>query len=414
MKATDPKKSFLTVEERKEEIFQQVQPEYRDTLQSIVAEFKEVFPDRLQKGHPPKRDVEHHIEAIPGAEPPSQPPYQLGLAGQDEMEEQIKDLLEQGFIRPSASSYGATILFLPKKDGRWRMCMDYCALNKQTVKDRFPLPTIDQLMDRLGKARIFSKLDLASGYHQFAVAEDSIHKTAFRTNLGHWESIVMPFGLTNALASFQRLMNRVFKEEMNVFMLVYLDDILVFSNSLEEHWEYLRVALRRLKEAKLYGQLHKCDFLKDRIDYFGFEVSAEGAHASPKKVQDIIEWATASSVKDVRSFLGLASYYRKFIQGFSELAKPLTNLTKKGIEWRWESEEKTAFLELKIAMATAPVLQLPDFDKPFVLTIDASNAAVGAILEQDLGHGFALLPMLVVNLITLRTNILPMSVSCLE
>ena len=164
----------------------------------------------------------------------------------------------------------------------------------------------------------------------------------------------MPFGLTNAPASFQRLMNRVFKEEMNVFVLVYLDDILVFSNSLEEHWEHLRVALRRLKEAKLYGRLHKCDFLKDRIDYLGFEVSAEGVHASPEKVKAIVEWPTPSSVKDVRSFLGLASYYQKFIRGFSELAKPLTNLTKKGIEWHWESEEKTAFLKLKTTMATAP------------------------------------------------------------
>ena len=197
------------------------------------------------------------------------------------------------------------------------MCMDYRALNKQTVKERFPLPRIDQLMDRLGKARIFSKLDLASGYHQIAVAEDSIHKTTFRTNLGHWEFIVMPFGLTNAPASFQRLMNRVFKDEMNTFILVYLDDILVFCNTIEERWEHLRMALRRLKEAKLYGRLHKCDFLKDRIDYLSFEVSAEGVHASPDKVKAIVEWPTPSSVKDVRSFLGLASYYWKFIWGFS-------------------------------------------------------------------------------------------------
>ena len=144
------------------------------------------------------------------------------------------------------------------------------------------------------------------------------------------------------------------------------------------------MALRRLKEAKLYGRLHKCDFLKDRIDYLGFEVSSEGVHANPEKVKAIVEWPTPSNVKDVRSFLGLASYYRKFIRGFSELAKPLTNLTKKGIDWRWESAEETAFLKLKTAMATAPVLQLPDFEKPFVLTTDASNAAVGAILEQDL------------------------------
>lgn len=387
MRAVGPKKSFLTVEERKEEIFQKVAPEFRETLRGIVNEYKEVFPDKLPKGRPPKRDVEHHIETVPGVEPPSRPPYRLGPAEQDEMEAQIKDLLEQGFIRPSASPYGAPILFVPKKDGRWRMCMDYRALNKQTVKDRFPLPRIDQLIDRLGKAKVFSKLDLASGYHQIAVAEDSIYKTAFRTTLGHWEFIVMPFGLTNAPASFQRLMNSVFQQEMNVFVLVYLDDILIFSNSLEEHWEHLRVALQRLKEAKLYGRLHKCEFLKDRIEYLGFDISAEGVHTSPEKVKAVVEWPTPSTVKDIRSFLGLASYYRKFIRGFSELARPLTNLTKKDCVWRWDEEEELAFLKLKTALATAPVLQLPDFELPFVLTTDASSAAVGAILEQDQGKG---------------------------
>ena len=169
------------------------------------------------------------------------------------------------------------------------MCIDYRALNKQTVKDRFPLPRIDQLLDRLGKAKIFSKLDLASGYHQIAVAEEDVHKTAFRTNMGHWEFIVMPFGLTNAPASFQRLMNKVFQKEVNNFILVYLDDILVFSNSLDEHWNHLRVALQRLKEAKLYGWLHKCEFLKNRIEYLGFEISEEGVHTSPEKVKTIVE-----------------------------------------------------------------------------------------------------------------------------
>ena len=242
---TDPKKSFLIVEERKEEIFQQLQLEYRDTLHSIVAEFKEVFPDRLPKEHTPKMDVDYHIETIPEAKPPSWPPYRLGPAEQDEMEKQIKDLVEQRFIRPSVSPCDTPTLFVPKKDrGGWIMCMDDRALNKQTAKDQFPLPRIDQLMDRLGQAKIFNKLDLASGYHEIAVAKDSIYKIAFRTNLGHWEFIVMLFGLTNLPASFQRLMNSVFKEEIDVFMLVYLDDILVFLNSLEEHREHLRVALR--------------------------------------------------------------------------------------------------------------------------------------------------------------------------
>lgn len=355
MKSTGPKKNFQTVKQRTEDILNHVPSEHRETLCKIVDDYKEVFPDRLPKGRPPRRDVEHRIETFSDAEPPSRPPYRLGPAEQDEMEAQIQELLEQGFIRPSCSPYGAPILFVPKKDGRWRMCLDYRALNKQTVKDRFPLPRIDQLIDRLGRARVFSKLDLASGYHQIAVTEDHIHKTAFRTNVGHWEFLVMPFGLTNAPASFQRLMNKVFQQDLNEFILVYLDDILIFSETLEEHWEHLRVALQRLKDAKLYGRLHKCEFLKDRIEYLGFEVSGEGVHTSPEKIKAVIEWPTPSSVKDVRSFLGLASYYRKFIRGFSEIARPLTDLTKKGKKWCWNEATENAFVRLKTALVSAPV-----------------------------------------------------------
>ena len=171
----------------------------------------------------------------------------MGLAEQDELEDQIKDLLSQGFIRPSCSPYGAPILFVPKKDGRWRMCIDYRALNKQTVKDRYPLPRIDLLLNRLGQARIFSKLDLPQGYHHIAMAEDSINKTAFCIHLGQWEYFVMPFGLCNAPSTFQRLMNRVFAKDINSFMLVYLDDILILSRSIEEHWDHLKTALDRLR-----------------------------------------------------------------------------------------------------------------------------------------------------------------------
>ena len=389
MRKTGPKKNFqfLSVEEREEQILSKVSPEVRGKLKELVDEFKDVFPDTLPKGRPPKRDIVHEIRTEEGAKPPSRPPYRLGPAEQDEMEEQVKDLLAQGFIRPSASPYGAPILFVPKKDGRWRMCINYRALNKQTVKDQFPLPRIDSLLERLGQATVFTKLDLASGYHQIAMEETSIQKTAFRTNFGHFEFLVMPFGLCNAPGTFQRLMNKVFVDNLGKFIAVYLDDILIFSRSMEEHWKHLRWALDRLWEAKLYGRLHKCEFLKDQVEYLGFEVSPRGVQASPGKVRAIIDWPRPKGVHDVRSFLGLASYYRRFVKGFSELARPLTALTRAGVDWEWSTAQHQAFNRLKLALTTAPVLKLPDFDRQFVVTTDASDAAVGAILEQDFGNG---------------------------
>ena len=197
----------------------------------------------------------------------------------------------------------------------------------------------------------------------------------------------MPFGLCNAPSTFQRLMNKVFAKEINSFILVYLDDILVYSRSVEEHWDHLERALERLRQAKLYGRLHKCEFLKDKVDYLGFEVSANGVNASPEKVKAILDWPRPQTVHDIRSFLGLASYYRKFIRGFSQIAKPLTDLTREKKTWCWEDAEQNSFTALKVAMATAPVLRLPDFEKQFVVTTDVSDVVIGAILEQDFGSG---------------------------
>ena len=386
-KETGPNKNIISVAERERQVLDGVPESHRECLGKLIQEYHDLFPEQLPKGIPPSREVKHRIDVEPGSKPPYRPPYRLGPAEQDELEEQIKDLLAQGFIRPSCSPYGAPVLFVPKKDGRWRMCIDYRALNKQTVKDRYPLPRIDLLLDRLGQARVFSKLDLAQGYHQIAMAEDSVEKTAFCTNIGQWEYLVMPFGLCNAPSTFQRLMNTVFEKELNSFILVYLDDILVYSRSIGEHWAHLRHAFDRLRRAKLYARLHKCEFLKDKVDYLGFEVGQDGIRTSPEKVRAILDWPRPLSVHDVRSFLGLASYYRKFIRGFSQLAKPLTDLTREKIGWQWDKREEQSFLALKAAMATAPVLRLPDFERQFVVTTDASDVAIGAILEQDFGSG---------------------------
>jgi hypothetical protein len=389
MKQQGPKhgEDFKTVEEQRELVLKEMPVEQRDRLRAILAKHQAVFPDALPKGEPPERAVEHNIDLVEGAVPRSRPPFRLGPKEQDELEKQVADLVEQGFIRPSVSPWGAPVLFVPKKDGRWRMCIDYRALNKETVKDRYPIPRIDELLDRLGRAKFFTKLDLASGYHQIGVASGDIAKTAFRTNRGSYEFIVMPFGLTNAPATFQRLINSVFDREINDFVLVYLDDILIFSETLEDHWRHLDIALERLSQAKLYGRIQKCDFIKTEVEYLGFRISQDGISTDPEKVQAVVDWHTPTSVRDVRSFLGLASYYRRFIRNFSLIAKPLTDLTKNDTKWQWEEEQEKAFLQLKVAMVTAPVLKVPDFTKEFVVTTDASLVSAGAILQQDFGEG---------------------------
>ena len=259
---------------------------YGTQLHELLKEYADLFPEKLPKGRPPKREVEFEIKMEEGATPPSKPPYRLSPKEHDELQAQIDDLLAQGHIRPSTSPYGAPVLFVPKKDGRWRMCVDYRALNRQTIRDQYPLPCIDDLLDRLGRAKHFSTLDLASGYHQIAVRAADIPKTAFRTQRGQFEFLVMPFGLTNAPATFQRLMNNIFKEELDAFVLVYLDDILIFSQTLQEHISHIRRALEKLRSAKLYARLHKCSFFQDRAEYLGFDVSAQGVQPSPEKVKN--------------------------------------------------------------------------------------------------------------------------------
>ena len=375
------------VKDTRRKIYSEVPREVRDGLDKILSDFADMFPEQLPKGRPPKREVEFEIKTEPGAAPPNRPPYRLSPKEHEELQAQIEDLLAQGHIRPSQSPYGTPILFVPKKDGRWRMCIDYRALNKQTIKDRYPLPRIDDLLDRLGKAKYFSTIDLASGYHQIAMKEDDIPKTAFRTHRGHFEFVVMPFGVSNAPATFQRLMNKVFAKELDAFILVYLDDILVFSQTKEEHLEHIRTALGRLRDAKIYARLHKCEFFKDKVEYLGFDVSARGVQPSPDKVRAVVEWPKPSSVKDVRSFLGLAGFYRRFIKNFSLKARPLTELTRDDAVWRWEEPQEMAFKTLKRSLVTAPVLHMPNFDLPFVLTTDASAVSIGGILEQDFGSG---------------------------
>ncbi|KAJ9533200.1 hypothetical protein QJQ45_018307, partial [Haematococcus lacustris] len=356
-------------------------------LDGLLSEYADVFGD-MPPGLPPNRPVGHTIRTPPGAEAPYKRMYKLSPREEAEVKKQVAELLAKGLIEPSSSPYGAPILFVQKKDGSLRMCIDYRALNKLTVRDRYPLPRIDDLFDKLAGKRVFSSLDLQSGYHQIRITEEDVPKTAFLTPMGQFQFKVLCFGLTNAPATFQRMMNNVFKPLINECVLVYIDDILVMSNTPEEHVQHLRQVLQLMRENKFYAKLAKCEFNKTQLAFLGHIVGSKGIAVDPAKVQVVKEWPTPRNLKDLQAFLGLANYFRRFISNFSSLAAPLTNLTSKQVAaaYDWEhfgGAELEAFNALKEALCSAPVLGLPDFSKPFVVCTDASLVGTGGVLMQD-------------------------------
>jgi hypothetical protein len=246
-----------------------------------------------------------------------------------ELKEHIKELLAKGFIRPSSSPWGAPVIVVPKKDGTQRLCMDYCAMNEVTVKNKYSLPRIDDLFDQLRGACVFSKIDLRSRYHQLKIWECDILKTAFISRYGLYEYTVMPFGVTNALIYFMYLMNRVFMEYLDKFVMVFINDLLVYSRSEEEHEEHLRLVLQKLREHRFYVKLSKCVLWMKQVAFLGHVISKGGISMDPSKVQDVLSWNAPTSVGDIQSFLGLAGYYIRFIEGFSKISKPMTELLEK-------------------------------------------------------------------------------------
>lgn len=354
-------------------------------VQKTLEEFSDVFPKELPKELPPSRNVDFEIELEPGKPPPSRPTYRLTSEELAELKSTLDDLLSRGFIRPSTSPYGAPILFVKKKDGTRRMVIDYRLLNRITVKNKYPLPRIDELLDQLSGAKVFSKLDLMSGYHQIRIKATDVHKTAFRTRYGHYEFRVLPFGLTNAPATFMRLMNDIFRPLLDKCVLVFLDDILVYSRNAKEHVCHLREVLRLLREHKLYAKLSKCAFFQSSTDFLGHVISAEGIKVDPRKIKAIKNWTVPQCTKDVRSFHGLASYYRKFVPKFATIAAPLTDLLGSKSKFQWTPEAQRSFETLKEALTSAPVLQpFHDTTDPIRVTTDASDVAVGAELAQFL------------------------------
>ncbi|KAI3503855.1 hypothetical protein L1887_32310 [Cichorium endivia] len=295
---------------------------------------------------------------------------------------QLQELLDKGFIRPSSSPWGAPVLFVKKKDGSMRMCIDYRELNKITVKNRYPLPRIDDLFDQLQGADYFSKIDLRSVYHQLKVRGEDVEKTAFRTRYGHHEFLVMPFGLTNAPAAFMDLMNRVCKPFLDRSVIVFIDDILIYSKSEEEHERHLREVLELLKQEKLYAKFSKCEFWIREVQFLGHVVSNARIKVDPAKIKAVTEWEIPRSPTEIRSFLGLAGYYRRFIKDFSKIAAPLTALTRKGIIYSWTEKQNVAFEELKKKLCEAPILALPEGTEDFTVFSDASRVGLGCVLTQ--------------------------------
>ncbi|WVZ97999.1 hypothetical protein U9M48_043492 [Paspalum notatum var. saurae] len=327
----------------------------------VACDYPDVFPEELP-GLPPDRDVEFRIDLVPGTAPVSKRPYRMAPNELKELKTQLQEQLDKGFIRSSSSPWGCPALFVEKKDqGGKRLCVDYRPLNADTVKNKYPLPHIDILFDQLGGAIVFSKIDLRSGYHQIKVREEDIPKTAFSTRYGLYEYLVMSFNLTNAPAFFMYLMN---------------------SNE-KEHEEHLRIVLSRLREHKLYAKFSKCAFWLKEVAFLGHILSAKGVAVDPSKVEDVLNWKQPQTVTEIRSFLGLAGYSRRFIKDLSRISKPMTALTQKNSKFAWSQKCEEAFGMLKKLLTSAPVLAQPDITKPFDVYCDASGSGLGCVLMQE-------------------------------
>jgi hypothetical protein len=373
------RKGYQLFAARVEEVFQNVVSNLED--HEVLKEFKDVFQEVL--GLSLKRDINFSINLMPGATPVSKAPYRMSTPELKELQLQLKELLKKGYIRLSVSPWGSPVLFVKKKDGTMRLCIDFRQLNKVTVKNKYPLPRTDDLFDQLKDAKVFSKIDLQYGYHQVRIKDEDISKTAFRTRYGHYEFTMVPFGLSNALAVFMCLMNGVFRNYLDKFVIVFLDDILVYSKIEEEHEQHLRMVLQVLREHQLYAKLSKFLFYQKQIHYLGHIISEEGITVDLEKVQAIQEWPAPRNVTEVRSFMGLAGYYRRFIAGFSRIAHAITSLQRKENKFQWTEQCESSFQQLKQLLTIAPILKIVDPNKDYVVCTDACKEGLGGVLSQE-------------------------------
>jgi hypothetical protein len=355
-------------------------------VQVFLDQFSVLFkePDSL----PPSRACNHENPLIPGARPVNIKPYRYPPTLKTEIERQVAEMLDKGIIQPSTSLFSSPVLLVKKKDGSYRFCVDFRHLNALTLKSKFLVPVFDQLMDELGKASWFSKLDLLSGFHQILLKPGEEFKTAFQTHFGQYEFRVLAFELVGALGTFQVAMNVTLAPGLRKFVIVFFDDILVYSASYEEHLKHLHLVFESLNRDKWKLKRSKCTFAQRSMSYLGHIISGQSVATDPIKVQVIVDRPVPALVKELRSFLGLAGYYRKFVKHFGIIARPLTDLLKKNMMFVWTTKHDTAFATLKKAMSSAPVLSIPDFSQPFAIETDASATGVGAVLLQN-GHPLA-------------------------
>ncbi|XP_019238284.1 PREDICTED: uncharacterized protein LOC109218379 [Nicotiana attenuata] len=311
-------------------------------VQQVLEENKDVMPEELPKCLTPRREVDYQIELISGAKPPAMGPYRMAPPELEELRKQLKELLEARHVRPSKAPFGAPVLFQKKQDGSLRLCIDYRALNKVTVKNKYPIPLTADLFDRLGQAKVFSKMDLGKGYYQVRIAEGDEPKTTCVTRYGAFEWLVMPFVLTDAPATFSTLMHKLFHPVLDQFVVIYLD-IVIYSSCMEEHLEHLRKVFQVLRENDLFVKREKCSFAQPQVQFLGHTISQGQIRMDSKKVAVIRDWEAPTKVTELRSFLGLANYYRRFILGYSAIAAPLTDLLKKDHSWEWTDFCQGAF-----------------------------------------------------------------------